>query len=68
MQTLDLEERKELVAEALDKVMSWATMLPVYQRNEMIIYNPERVNMDTIPQNTSTYYNYVNEIEKLEVY
>ena len=68
MQTLDLEERRELVAEALDKVMSWATMLPVYQRNEMIIYNPDRVNMDTIPQNTSTYYNYVNEIEKLEVY
>lgn len=68
MQTLDLEDRKELVAEALDKVMSWATMLPVYQRNEMIIYNPDRVNMDTIPQNTSTYYNYVNEIEKLEVY
>lgn len=68
MQTLDLEERRLLVAEALDKVMSWATMMPVYQRNEMIIYNPDRVNMDTVPQNTSTYYNYVNEIEKLEVY
>ncbi|MBR6638595.1 MAG: ABC transporter substrate-binding protein, partial [Lachnospiraceae bacterium] len=68
MQTLDLAERRFLVAEALDKVMSWATMMPVYQRNEMIIYNPDRVNMDTVPQNTSTYYNYVNEIEKLEVY
>lgn len=68
MQTFELEERKKLVAEALDMVMSWATMLPVYQRNEMLVYNPDRVNMDTIPQNTSTYYNYVNEIEKLEVY
>lgn len=68
MRTLDLEERKELVAKALDKVMSWATMLPVYQRKEMTIYNPDRVDMDTIPQNISAYYNYVNEIEKLEVY
>lgn len=68
MQTLDLDERRLLVAEALDRVMSWATMLPVYQRKEMIIYNPDRINMDTVPQNTSTYYNYVNEIEKLEVY
>lgn len=65
--TLDFDERKSKVAEALDIVMSWATMLPVYQRKDMIIYNPDTIDMSTIPANTSTYYNYVNEIEKLKL-
>lgn len=67
MQTVDFDERKALVAEALDRVMSWATIMPVYQRKDMYIYNSKTINLDTIPKNTSTYYNYVNEIEKLEL-
>ena len=67
MQTLDLEERKALVAKELDKIMSWATYMPVYQRKNLWVYNPETVNTDTIPENTSTYYNYVNEIHLLEL-
>ncbi len=65
--TLDFDERKAKVAEALDIVMSWATILPVYQRKDMIIYNPDTIDMSTIPKDTSTYYNYVNEIEKLKL-
>ena len=67
MQTLDLEERKALVAEELDKIMSWATYMPVYQRKNLWIYNSETVNTDTIPENTSTYYSYVDEIHLLEL-
>lgn len=67
MKTLDLEERKALVAEELDQIMSWATYMPIYQRKNLYIYNPETVNMDTIPKNTSTYYSYVDEIHLLEL-
>ena len=67
MQTLDLTERKKLVAEELDQIMSWATYMPVYQRKNLWIYNSKTVNVDTIPENTSTYYNYVNEIHLLEL-
>ena len=47
--------------------MSWATYMPVYQRKNLLIYNPNTINVDTIPSNTSTYYNYVNEIHLLEL-
>ena len=67
LQTLDLEARKKLVSEELDQIMSWATYMPVYQRKNLYIYNPDTINMDTIPKNTSTYYNYVNEIHLLEL-
>ena len=66
-QIKDFDKRKELVAEELDQIMSWATYMPVYQRKELWIYNPDTVNTDTIPENTSTYYNYVNEIHSLEL-
>ena len=49
----DFDKRKELVAEELDQIMSWATYMPVYQRKELWIYNPDTVNTDTIPENTS---------------
>lgn len=67
MQTLDFDERKALVAEELDQIMSWATYMPVYQRKNLWIYNSNTINVDTIPENTSTYYNYVNEIHLLEL-
>ena len=67
LQTLDLEARKKLVAEELDQIMSWATYMPVYQRKNLYIYNPDTVNMDTIPKNTSTYYSYKDEIHLLEL-
>ena len=37
MQTLDLEERRALVAQELDKIMSWATYMPVYQRQILLV-------------------------------
>lgn len=67
IQTLDLDERKALVAEELDQIMSWATYMPVYQRKNLIIYNSDTVNIDTIPENTSTYYSYIDEIHLLEL-
>ena len=67
MKTLDLKERKELVAKELDQIMSWATYMPVYQRKNLVIYNSNTINVDTIPENTSTYYSYVDEIHLLEL-
>lgn len=67
IQTLDLEERKELVDKELDQIMSWATYMPVYQRKNLLIYNSNTVNVDTIPENTSTYYSYIDEIHLLEL-
>lgn len=66
-QTLDLEERKKLVAQELDIIMDWAVTMPIYQRKNLFIYNPEVVKVDTLPKNITTYWTYVSEIEKLEL-
>ncbi|MBS6558689.1 MAG: ABC transporter substrate-binding protein [Clostridiales bacterium] len=64
--TLDVEKRKELVAEELDLIMSWATYMPLFQRKNMMAYS-SNINLDTLPKEQSMFYNYVNEIEKLEL-
>ncbi|HCO29204.1 MAG TPA: hypothetical protein DIT54_07315, partial [Lachnospiraceae bacterium] len=64
--TLDLEKRKELVAKELDIIMSWATYMPIYQRKNMTAYS-SNINTDTLPKEASMFYNYRNELEKLEL-
>ncbi len=65
--TVDFEARKELVAQSLDMIMDAAIYMPVYQRKNMEIYNATTVNLDTLPAETTTYWNYVAEIENLEM-
>lgn len=67
LQTLDFDERCKLVAEELDMIMDAAVYMPVYQRKNMEIYNATNVNISTLPENTTTYWNYVANIETLEM-
>ncbi len=65
--TLDFDKRCELVAKSLDMIMDAAVYMPVYQRKNMEIYNVTTLNVDTLPKETTTYYNYVAEIHTLEM-
>ena len=67
LQTIDFNERCKLVAEELDMIMEAAVYMPVYQRKNMEIYNETTLNTDTLPAETTTYYNYTAEYEKLEM-
>lgn len=67
LKTIDFDERCKLVAEELDLIMDAAIYMPVYQRKNMEIYNETTVNTDTLPERTTTYYNYAAEYEKLEM-
>ena len=67
LKTIDFDERCKLVAEELDLIMDAAVYMPVYQRKNMEIYNETTVNTDTLPEETTTYYNYAAEYETLEM-
>lgn len=68
LKTLDFEDRCELVEEELDMIMEAAVYMPVYQRKNMELFNAQTINIDTLPKETTTYYNYIQEIEKIEMY
>lgn len=67
MQTIDFEERCKLVEQELDLIMDAAVYMPVYQRKNMEVYNANTIKLETLPEETTTYYNYAAQIEKLEM-
>lgn len=65
--TNDIKVRKELYSRALDIIMEQAVEMPVYQRKNMYIFNPEVVNVDTLPKDMTPFYEHFEEIETLEL-
>lgn len=66
-QTNDQSIRKALYKEALDIIMDWAIEMPVYQRKNMIIFNPEVIKVETLPETITPFYKWYRDIEKLEL-
>ncbi len=67
LQTSDFEKRCELVARELDLIMDAAICMPVYQRKNIEAYNIVNINKDTLPEHTTIYWNYANQIETIEM-
>ncbi|NLD59767.1 MAG: ABC transporter substrate-binding protein [Clostridiales bacterium] len=63
----DRAYRKAVYAECLDKIVDWAVELPVYQRQECFIFSAERLNLDTLTPEITTFWKWIDEIETLEM-
>jgi len=63
----DQEFRKAMYKACLDTIIDWACEVPVYQRQNAIIFSPERVNMDTVTPDITTFYVWLEEIENIEL-
>lgn len=65
--SLDQAYRKTMYKACLDIVVDWAVEVPVYQRQNAIIFSAERVNLDTITPDITTFYGWMAEIQNLEM-
>ena len=63
----DQTYHKAVYKEALDFIVDFAVEIPVYQRQECSLYSTERVNMDSITPDQSTYYTWMNEAYNVEL-
>ena len=61
--SLDQTYRKAMYKACLDIVIDWAVEIPVYQRQNAIIFSTERVDMDTVTPDITTFYDWMMEIE-----
>ncbi len=65
--SLDQSYRKMLYKACLDIIVDWADEIPVYQRQNAIIFSTERVNLDTVTPDITTFYGWMSEIENTEL-
>lgn len=59
--------RKAEYKQCLDIILDWAVELPTYQRQNCVIYSPERINEDTMAKDVTPFYKWMSEIEKIEM-
>ena len=64
---MDQSYRKAVYKSCLDIIIDWAVEIPVYQRQNAVIYSPERVNADTFTPDVTTYYPWLSEVDKVEL-
>ena len=66
-ESLDQSYRKTMYKACLDIVVDWAVEVPVYQRQNAVIFSTERVNMSTVTPDITTFYKWYAEIENIEL-
>ena len=63
----DQNFRKAIYKQALDIIIDWAVEVPTYQRQNCVIFSTERINIDTITPDITTFWGWMNDIELLEM-
>ena len=66
-QSTDQDYRKTLYKECLDIISDWAVEIPMYQRQNVFIFSPQRVDLSTLTPDITTFWGWENDIEKLEM-
>ena len=59
--------RKSAYKECMEIILDWAVEIPVYQRENFVIYSTERVNTDTITKDPTPFYDWKSEIYNIEL-
>ena len=59
--------RKAIYKQALDRIIDWAVEIPTYQRKNVIIFSTERINIDTLTPDITTFWGWMNDIELVEM-
>ncbi|MCI8482820.1 MAG: ABC transporter substrate-binding protein [Lachnospiraceae bacterium] len=66
-QSTEQSYRKGLYKAAMEIIMDWGVEIPVYQRSDAYTIAAERVDVSSLPNDMTPYWNWVNEIEKIAV-
>lgn len=60
--------REKLYKQAYDIILDWAVEVPVYQKQEAIIYSDARVDADTMVPDMTCYYGWIQDVHNIELY
>lgn len=66
-QSTDQTYRKTLYKECLDIVADWAVEIPMYQRQNSVIFSTQRIKMETVTPDITTFWGWANDVELLEL-
>ena len=59
--------RKQVYKAALDEIIDWAVEIPTYQRQNIVIASTERVNIDTVTPDVTTFWGWLSEVQAMQM-
>ncbi|OON95732.1 MAG: hypothetical protein ATN36_07345 [Epulopiscium sp. Nele67-Bin005] len=63
--TNDVDVRTNLYHQALDIIMDEAINMPIYQRKNMYVINPEWIDINSLPENMTPYHTFYQALDNL---
>ena len=63
----DQNYRKAIYKQALDLIIDWAVEVPTYQRQNSVIFSTQRMNIDSITPDITTFWGWLNDLELVEM-
>ena len=66
-ESADQSYRKATYKECLEIILDWGVEIPTYQRQNAVVFSSERVNMDTVTPDITTFWGWMHDIELLEM-
>ena len=63
----DQTYRRSIYKQCLDIILDWGVEVPTYQRRNLICFSTERIKVDTLTPDITTYWGWMAEIETLEL-
>ena len=67
MDTVPLKKSIDLYAQSYNKILDWAVVVPVYQERNLTVFSTARVNLETVDQNITPYYDWTQDIQIVEM-
>ena len=66
--TTDQPLRKKLYRECLDLILDWAVEIPVYQRQNCVVFSAQRLDLSSLTPDMTTFWGWMDGIENLQMY
>lgn len=66
-QSSDQTYRKTLYRECLDIIAHWAVEIPMYQRQNAVVFSPQRIDTSTLTPDMTTFWDWKNDIQNLKL-
>ena len=66
-QSTDQTYRKTLYKACLDIITDWAVEIPMYQRQNTVVFSTQRIDLETLTPDMTTFWGWQNDIETLEM-
>lgn len=66
-QSTDQTYRKTLYKACLDIITDWAVEIPMYQRQNTVVFSTQRISLETLTPDMTTFWGWQNDIETLEM-